>query len=228
MNLDLFKDLIKSTKENDIVQNFIKELGDCLKNNLNNNERNQIPLVQKILDGRILTTRYRDEINIQRHDIINNYSKEHPEQGEFYYVYNKRSNNTYGIVSHKNGEDGVNIGIKESQLPKGAGVDSVLREKNGKYTLDEVATEELQEELTEMINRLLERQDNELKEQRVESHLYEFVEKSGDTVWLIDKTKNDGNCFEEVDFSSEALNNATEGSVFQYINGGYQLLNMNN
>ena len=55
MNLDLFKDLIKSTKENDIVQSFIKELGDCLKNNLNNNERNQIPLVQKILDGRILS-----------------------------------------------------------------------------------------------------------------------------------------------------------------------------
>ena len=228
MNLDLFKDLIKSTKENDIVQSFIKELGDCLKNNLNNNERNQITLVQKILDGRILTTRYRDEINIQRHDIINNYSKEHSEQGEFYYVYNKRSNNTYGIVSHKNGEDGVNIGIKESQLPEGAGVDSVLREKNGKYILDEVATEELQEELTEMINKLLEQQDKELKEQRVEGHLYEFVEKSGDTAWLIDKTKNYGNCFEEVDFPSDFLDKATEGSVFQYINGRYQLLNMNN
>ena len=228
MNLDLFKDLIKSTKENDIVQSFIKELSDCLENNLNNNKKNQITLVQKILDGRILTTRYRDEINIQRHDIINNYSKEHSEQGEFYYVYNKRSNNTYGIVSHKNGEDGVNIGIKESQLPEGAGVDSVLREKNGKYILDEIATEELQEELTEMINRLLERQDNELKEQRVEGHLYEFVEKSGDTVWLIDKTKNDGNCFEEVDFPSDILDKVTEGSVLQYINGKYQLLNMNN
>lgn len=228
MNLDLFKDLIKSTKENDIVQNFVKELGECLENKLSDNERNKIPLVQRILDGRILTTRYRDEINIQRHDIINNYSKEHSEQGEFYYVYNKRSNNTYGIVSHKNGEDGVNIGIKESQLPEGAGVDSVLREKNGKYILDEIATEELQEELTEMINRLLEQQNNELKEQRVEGHLYEFVEKSGDTVWLIDKTKNDGNCFEEIDFPSDVLDKVTEGSVFQYINGKYQLLNMNN
>lgn len=222
MNLDLFKDLIKSTKENDIVQSFIKELGDCLRNELNNNERNQIPLVQKILDGRILTARYRDEINIQRHDIINNYSKEHSEQGEFYYVYNKRSNNTYGIVSHKNGEDGVNIGIKESQLPEGAGVDSVLREKNGKYVLDEVATKELQEELTEMINRLLDEQASKLEAQRIEGHLYEFVEKSGDTVLLIDKTKNDGNCFEEVDFPSENLNNATEGSVFQYLNGEYR------
>ena len=66
MNLDLFKDLIKSTKENDIVQNFVKELGECLENKLSDNERNQIPLVQKILDGRILTTRYRDEINIKR------------------------------------------------------------------------------------------------------------------------------------------------------------------
>ena len=42
MNLDLFKDLIKSTKENDIVQSFIKELSDCLENNLNNNKKNQI------------------------------------------------------------------------------------------------------------------------------------------------------------------------------------------
>lgn len=228
MNLDLFKDLIKSTKENDIVQNFVKELGECLENKLSDNERNQIPLVQKILDGRILTTRYRDEINIQRHDIINNYSKEHSEQGEFYYVYNKRSNNTYGIVSHKNGEDGVNIGIKESQLPEGAGVDSVLREKNGKYTLDEVATEELQEELTEMINRLLDEQENRLEAQRIEGHFYEFVVKSGDIVELIDVTNNTGECFEEIDFPCELLDKATQGTMLQYVNGRYQLQNMNN
>ena len=83
MNLDLFKDLIKSTKENDIVQSFIKELGDCLKNNLNNNERNQIPLVQKILDGRILTTRYRDEINMTSRKAIATNSKIHSNQMDF-------------------------------------------------------------------------------------------------------------------------------------------------
>lgn len=223
MDLDLFKNIIKSTKENDIVENFIKELGESLENKISNNERNQVPLVQKILNGRTLTTKYRDEINIQRHDIISKYSMEKSGQEELYYVYNKGSDNTYGIVMHKDGKSGNDIWIKESELPAGAGIDSVLREKNGKYVLDEVATKELQEEIEEMIERLLKEQEIELKEQRVEGHFYEFVEKSGDTVLLTDKTKNDGNCFEEVDFPSVALDNAREGSVFQYINGEYQL-----
>lgn len=223
MNLDLFKNLIKSTKENDIVENFIKELGESLENKMNNNERNQVPLVQKILNGRVLTTKYRDEINIQRHDIISKYSMKKSGQEELYYVYNKGSDNTYGIVMHKDGKSGNDIWIKESELPTGAGIDSALREKDGKYILDEVSTEELQEEIEEMVNKLLKEQEMELKQQRVEGHFYEFVEKSGDTVLLTDKTKNDGNCFEEVDFPSVALDNAREGSVFQYINGEYQL-----
>lgn len=225
MNLDLFNNLINSTKENNVIQSFIKELGEFLENNLENNERNQVPLVQKILDGRTLTARYRDEINIQRHDIINNYSKENSEQGEFYYVYSKRSDNTYGVVSHKNGESGLNIGVKESQLPKGAGVDSVLRLKNGKFVLDKEATEKLQTELTEMINRLLEEQANRLEAQRVEGHLYKFVEKSEDTVWLIDETDSTRGCFEEIDFPSELSNKVTQGAMFKYADGKYQLVN---
>lgn len=222
MNLDLFKDLIKSTKENDIVQNFIKELGETLENKVNNNERNQVVMIEKMLNGRKLTTKYRDEINIQRHDIISNYSKRESGQEELYYVYSKSSDNTYGIVTHKDGKSGPDMWIKENELPAGAGVDSVLREKSGKYVLDEVATEELQSEIAQMIDKLLAQQDKELKEQRVEGHFYEFVEKSGDTVLLIDTTKNDGNCFEEIDFPSDALNTATEGSTFQYINGEYK------
>ena len=223
MNLDLFNNLINSTKENDVIQNFIKELGEFMENNLNNNKENQVPLVQKILDGRSLTTRYRDKINLERHEIINNYSKEHSEQGEFYYVYNKRSDNTYGLVSHKDGASGVNIGAKESQLPKGAGVDCVLRVENGKFVLDEDATEIIQEELTEMVNRLLEEQGNTLKAQRVEGHIYEFVERAGNIVELTDVTSNTGDCFEEIDFPSELADKATQGTMFQYVNGEYRL-----
>lgn len=225
MNLDLFNNLINSTKENNVIQSFIKELGEFLENNLRNNERNEEPLVQKILDGVTLTTRYRDKINLERHEIINNYSKEHPEQGEFYYVYNKRSDNTYGLVSHKNGESGINIGVEESQLPRDAGVDCVLRVKNGKYILDEQATEIIQEKLAEMIKRLLEEQANRLETQRVEGHIYEFVEKSGNTVELTDVTNYTGECFEEIDFPSELLDKATQGTMFQYVNGQYQLVN---
>lgn len=225
MNLDLINNLIKSTKENNVIQNFIKELGEFLENNIGNNERNEETLAQKILDGRTLTTRYRDEINIRRNDIINNYSKEHSEQGELYYVYNKRSDNTYGIVSHKNGESGINIGVKESVMPKGAGVDSVLRMQNGKFVLDVQATEELQTELTEMINELLEEQANRIGSQRVEGHIYEFVEKAGNIVELTDLTNNTGECFEEIAFPSELAENATQGTKFKYINGEYKLVN---
>ena len=219
MNLNLFNNLIDSTKENNIFQKFIKELSEFLKEN----ERNQVPLVQKILGERILTTRYRDKINVERREIINNYSKEHWEEGEFYYVYNKRSDNFYGLVNHKNGESGINIGVKESELPKGAGVDSVLKVKNGKWILDKDATEKIQAELTEMINRLLEEQANRMEMQRVEGYLYRFVEKTGDTVWLIDETNYTGECFEEINFPSELSESATEGTMFQYINGEYQL-----
>lgn len=217
MNLDLFNNLGKSIKENNVIQNFIKELGDFLENNL---ERNEEPLVQNILNGRTLTTKYRDKINVQRHEIINNYSKEHSE--EFYYVYSKRSDNTYGVVIHNNGKTGCNIELKESELPKGAGVDSVLRESNGKFVFDKNATEKIKEELTEMINKLLQEQENRLKELRVEGHIYEFVEKSGNTVLLNDVTKDKGECFEEIDFPSELLKGVKQGDKFQFVKGEYQ------
>ena len=225
MNLDLINNLIKSTKENNAIQNFIKELGEFLENNIGNSERNEEPLLQKILAGRTLTTRYRDEINIRRHDIINNYSKEHSEQGELYYVYSKKADNTYGIVSHKNGESGTNLKLEESDMPKDAGADSVLRMKNGKFVLDKQATEELQTELTEMINDLLEEQENRLDTQRIEGHIYEFVEKTGNIVELTDLTNNTGECFEEIAFPTELAEIATQGNKFRYINGEYQILN---
>lgn len=219
MNLDLFNNLLKSTKENNIFQNFIKELGEFLENNGNNEKT----LLQKMLDGKTLTTRYRDEINIQKNNIIKEYSEKHSEQGELYYVHNKRSDNTYGVVSYKNGESGINIGIKESELPKGASLDSILREKDGKFYLDKTSTENLQKEIAEMIRNLLEEQNNKMNSQRVEGHIYEFVEKAGNIVELMDVTNYSGECFEEIDFPSELLNKATQGTMFQYTNGEYHL-----
>jgi len=221
LRLNIFNNLINSTKENNIIQKFINELS----NSLEDNRRNQVPLVQKILGERFLITRYRDEINIERQKIINNYSKENSKQGELYYVYNKKSDNTYSLISHKNGESGINIKVKENELPKNAGVDSVLRVKNGKFLLDKDATEKIQEELTEMINRLLKEQDNTIETQRIDGNVYRFVEKTGDTVWLINETNYTGECIEEIDFPIKLLENATEGTMFQYINGEYQLAN---
>lgn len=207
MNLDLFNNLINSAKENKFIQSFIKELGEFLENNTE----------------KTLTARYRDEINIQRHEIVNKYSKENSPQEELYYVYSKNSDNTYGIVMHKNGKKGREICVKESQLPKGAEVDCVLRKKNGKFVLDKTATEKIQQQLGEMKNRLLKEQDNRLNTQRVEGHIYKFVEKTGSSAWLIDQTNYTGEVFQEIDFPRELLDKATQGDFFQYVNGVYQV-----
>lgn len=225
MNIDLFNNLLNTAKENNIIQSFIKELGEFLENSLGNNGRNEESLVQKILNGRTLTSRYRDKINIERYNIITNYSKENSAQGELYYVYSKGTDNTYGVVMHKNEESGSDIWVKESELPKGAGIDSVLRVKDGRFVIDKEVTQELQEQLTEMINSLLEEQANKLESQRIEGHIYEFIEKAGDTVELIDVTDYTGECFEEIDFPSELANKATKGTKFKYVNGEYQLIN---
>lgn len=221
MNLNLFNNLLNTAKKNNIIQSFIKELDESLENN----KINQVPLLQKVLDGRTLTTTYRDKINIKRHEIITNYSIKNAKQGKFYYVYSKGDDNTYGIVEHKNGKSSTDIWVEESQLPKGAGVDSVLTEQNGKFILNKNATEKIQKELTEMINKLLEEQANKLKSQRIEGHIYEFVEKSLNTVELMDVTNNTGECFEEIDFPSELADKATQGTMFQYVNGEYQSVN---
>ena len=219
MNLDLFKNLINSTKEIDIVQNFINELGEALEKN---SPKNEITLVDKMLKGKKLTANYRDKINIEKGNIISNYSKQTSKEGDLYYIYSKNSNNTYNIGIEKDGKYQGDIEVEEKDLPVGAGIDSVLRVKNGKYVLDTETTEAVHEELIELINRLLEEQEKTLNEQRIEGHLYEFIEVTGDSIWLIDKTNYTGECFEEYDFSREVMKDSKEGDVFEFINGEYQ------
>lgn len=224
LNLNLFNNLRDITKENNIIHNFMKELKQALENNLGGNVKKDETLVQRILDGGPLTTQYRDKINIERSNIIKNFSKENSDQGDFYYVYSKWSDNTYGAVNCKNGEMGEYIGLKENEFPKGAEVDCVLRVKNGKIELDKNATQQIQEELTQMINKLLKEQENTLEAQRVEGHIYEFIEKAGDMVELHDITKNTGRCFEEPNFPKELANKATTESRFKYENGEYRVI----
>lgn len=225
LNLDLFNNLINNTKENNVVQKFIKELGEYMEETLCNNELGKETLLQKILDGKNLTARYRDKINIQKCDIITNYSIQNSEKGEFYYVYSKGEDNRYGVVMHKNEKLGSDIWINKSQLPKGAGVDCVLRQKNGKFVLDKESTYEIQKKLSNMIEDLIIEQDVNLEKYRVEGHIYKLLGKTEETIELIDITANTGECFEEIYFPKEILDKAISGTILQYVDGKYQLKN---
>ena len=84
--------------------------------------------------------------------------------------------------------------------------------------------------MQEKFSKLLNEQEKEVMARRIEGHLYEFTEKSGDRAWLIDKNmpKNEEGTafevFEEIDFQKELLSTAKEGEVYQYINGEYRKL----
>lgn len=119
---------------------------------------------------------------------------------------------------------GSSISVKESQMPNEAGIDTVLRLKNNKFIMDKIATEELQNEITEMINKLLAEQEQKIQSQRIENHIYEFIEKSENTVWLLDQNDNSKGCFQETDFPTELANKANKGDKFQYLNGEYRVV----
>ena len=172
-----------------------------------------------MVDDKLLTISYRDKMRIERMRILNNYAKQTSDKGTMYFVYSKDS--TYNLCLCEEGSSHEVIELKEEEIPVGAEVNSVLRENDGIYIFDETSTKEVYELVTNKFNELLEEQSQELKQYRIEGHLYEVSENPGDRLWLIDLTKDDGECFEEVDISREILSEAAEGSVLQYVNGKY-------
>lgn len=225
MNLDFFNNLINNAKENIFVQNFLKELGEYMKNNITNNLRsnssNEISLLNKLCNENNVTAEYRDKMHINRSTILQNYAKQTEEDGIMYFVYDKTDNNYLISICDENKSHEI-IKIKENELPQGASVDSVLRFQNGEYILDKDASKYVKELMLESFNELLEEQKNNMDMLRVDGHIYEFIESSGDSIWLIDNTANSNEGFEEFNFNSQIFDNAKEGDLFQYSNETYQ------
>lgn len=225
MNLDLFNNLINKAKENNFIQNFIKELGQYLQNNTNSNlantSRDEISLLNQFQEENNVTSEYRDKMFIHRSNLLQDYAKQTSNDGIMYYIYDKADGNYLVSICEKNRSHEI-VELSEIDLPQGAGVDSILRFQNGKYMLDKESTEYIKEEMLETFNQLLEEQTIVMAERRVEGHIYEFVESSGNSIWLIDNTHNSNNCFEEFEFEPHVFADAKEGDLFKYVNGCYQ------
>lgn len=229
MNLDMFSNLLENFKINSGVQKFMKELSNFLEENLNDkikkDEVKDISILQQIQEETKVTTNYRDKMSIERMNILNAYEEQTFEKGEMYYIYSKDLGEdvVYNLCNCQKGKSNKIIELQESKLPKGAGVDSILRIQNGEFVLDTEATAVILNEIKKMANQLLIEQQQELKDYRIEGHLYEFVEKNEESIWLIDRTKSDGNCFEEIEFPKELLEKSKKDCIFQYKNGEYEL-----
>lgn len=228
MNLDLINKIVNNAKNNELIQNFIKELQNYLENNMlkvnnANIEKEDIALINPTHNGNKIISMYRDKMLIERSNILNQYAKKTADKGKMYYIYSKNSKmlDTYNLCICEESKSHTIIEESINNLPKGAEIGSVLREAENHYNIDEEATKEIAKEIYNMKSELLREQTEFLNSKRIEGHIYEVSENDGDRVWLFDITNSSNEGIEEIDFPKELLQSSKEGDLFAYINGKY-------
>lgn len=234
MNLDLVNDLFNNLKENKFMKSFMKELSNYLENNKYSNPIlssdygwNDLMAEDLTLYNKKITTKYRNEMLVERNNILQNYVKNTKEVGEMYYIYNASKNeiNSYNLCSCKVGQSHEIITKSIEELPKGANLGSVLRKQGENFILDIEATKIVGEEINMMIQEKIEEQDKYLDSKRIEGHIYEAQEKYSGRIWLYDLDNTIGGGIEgieEIKFPKDLYENAKEGDLFIYKNGEYQ------
>lgn len=232
MKLDLVNNIVNDMKNNKLVQSFIKELQNYLEssrfqNSYTNIEKGDISLVNSIHNENKIIAKYRDKMYTERTHILNNYAKQTIDKGTMYYIYDKNSKMAegYNLCICEEGKSHIVIEKSKEELPSGAKIGSVLRTIDDEFILDEEATKAISQEIYIMKDEILKEQIEFLESKRIEGHIYEMAENSGDRVWLYDITNESSNGIEgveEIDFPKELLQEAVEGDLFIYENGKYQ------
>ena len=207
MDLNIFKNIKNNLNNEDRkeVIAFLKELSDFIEKDDIKVDRNMIEENQ----ANKLISKFRDEMLLERIEILNNYAKETAEKGNMYFIYDKNSTDIdkYNMCLCNENDIYKVIEVKKSELPEETQLNSVLRMNNGEFILDKESTDVLKIKMDEMINELLKKQENYLQEHRIEGHVYKVDEKEEDRIWLVDITNNSNEAIEEINISEEVLNN---------------------
>lgn len=232
MDLNFFKNINNSRDDR---EGFFKDFANMLEKSLSRNDlrsvngEKELSLLQEVQKEHKLITDFRDKMNVERRNILEEYAKETADKGEMYFVYSKNSqdDNKYNLTLCDEGKSNQVIEAEKSELPVGIGVDTVLRKENDKFVIDALGTEEVFKKMQEMVSRVLDEQNQFLKEQRIEGHIYEVGEVEVDRVLLFDITKDDVDgleAVEEVEFPEELLSQVSEGIKVKFENGSYALI----
>ncbi len=229
MNLEQFDNIVHMTKNDVFVQNFIKELQNKLKDNISLNnrvniEKEGIPLVNPTHKENRIIAKYRDKMYTERAHILNKYAKMTIDKGKMYYIYDKNSKmlDGYNLCICEKEKSHTIIEVSKEELPKEIKIGSILRKHGENYMLDKETTEKISQEIYNMKDELLKEQTEFLESKRIEGHIYEMSENSGDRAWLFDITSGSNEGVEEIDFPQELLQDAKERDLFIYKNGEYQ------
>ena len=167
-----------------------------------------------VSDNKIISE-YKDKMLINRNMIL-----QELDNNEMYYIYDKKGSDYLATICEK-GKSHEIIRIPEKDVKSNVKVDSILRKINDKFELDEKTTNIVKNKMKEMFNKILEEQNKMMGSRRIEGHIYEYVEGSKDSVWLIDNNLNNGDVFEER--QQEVFKDAQEGDIFEYIDGKYKI-----
>lgn len=191
-----------------------------------------MPIIEDILSKNNVTTGNENSIRWKFDDVILEYAGKNFSNDSMYFVHDSKktywsnneehyNNSVYSVLKVENNQI-EEIEISKKDMPKEIGVNDVFAIKNGEYIIDNLATEELQEEIKNMAKEIIDRQNAKLDSYRKEGHLYMVSEELGNNRFLWDLTDAPKFEFEEVDIPKDLLDRATEGSVLKYTNGTYE------
>ena len=221
MNLDFINNLFNNLKENKLAIDFMNELSDYLENN----EWNNLLADDLTINDTKIISKYKDNMLKERANILQDYAENTKEAGEMYYIYNVSENekNSYNISKTDKSHKILTLSIDE--LPKGTQLGSVLRKQGDKFILDANATRIVGKRINEMIEEQIKKQNQFLKDKRIDGHMYEVEEKDNGRIWLYDLNNIEGGGieeFEEIEFLKDLYQMSKKGDKFLYKDGEYQ------
>ena len=156
MNLDKINEVFNNIKENDIVENFIKQLSNYLEENVKLNNLEQ-PIIEEILKTNKLTTGNENQIIWNLDEVVEKYAKENYNNEAIYFI--KDNKKIYWQNNKKNYDDSFftalkvengeveELEIKKSDTLKNITVNDVVKIYDGEFIVDSIATKELKDEI---------------------------------------------------------------------------------
>ena len=224
--MDFFRDLKENLDKNDTlskitegITEFIEELAKTLQNE--GTIGKDIDIVTQIANDNKLSIASENEIYKERKNILLEYANDTKNKGSLYFIYNKVKGENNYRVWEINENNITRTEIDENDLPKEVTVNSVMRLKNNKFTLDLEGTKIVSEQIRNRASIIIENQNKKIEEYKKEGHTYLVTEDINGRVFLWDSTEKPKFEIEDVNFPEELKYKAKEGNSFIYQNGTY-------
>ena len=183
MNIELINDLFNNLKENKFVQNFIKELSNCLEEKLINNSQssnrsdswNNLLADNLEINNKKVISKYKDEMLLERANILQNYALKTQDKGDMYYIYDISTGekDSYNLCLCEPSKSQKVITKKIEDLPKGSSLGSVLRRQGENFIIEKEDTRAIENQIDNMIKEKIKAQDQYLYSKRIDGHIYE-------------------------------------------------------